>query len=122
MVTNSAKVAAAKEWQHPHCTQEVKSFLGFVGYYPRFCWSFATVARPLNVRKLCFTGLRKRRVPSRNGSSADKGPVLTYPKPSISWTPGVVLSQVVEGEERVVTYYSKIFNPPQRSYCMVWYW
>ena len=38
-----------KDWKTPQCTQEVKSFLGFVGYYRRFCPDFATNARPLNV-------------------------------------------------------------------------
>ena len=31
---------------------------------------------------------------------------------------GAVLSQIVEGEERVVAYYSKTFSPPQRNYCV----
>ena len=49
VATNPGKVEAEKEWQFSCCTQEVKSFLGFVGYYWRFCPNCATVVRPLNV-------------------------------------------------------------------------
>ena len=31
---------------------------------------------------------------------------------------GGVLSQMVEGEECVVAYYSKTFSPPQQNYCV----
>ena len=49
VATNPAMVKAVKEWQFLCCTQDVKSFLGFVGYYWRFCLDFATIARPLDV-------------------------------------------------------------------------
>ena len=49
IATDPAKISAAKDWKTPRCTQEVKSFLGFVGYYRRFCPDFAMIARPLNV-------------------------------------------------------------------------
>ena len=56
-----------------------------------------------------------------------EAPVLTYP--DLSWqyilntdasneAAGVVLSQMVEGEECVVAYYNKTFSPPQRNYCV----
>ena len=44
-----AKISAVKEGKTPKCTQEVKLFLGFVGYYRRFCPDFSTIARPLNI-------------------------------------------------------------------------
>ena len=49
VATDPAKIKAVQSWKPPRCTQEVKSFLGFVGYYRRFCLDFATIARPLNV-------------------------------------------------------------------------
>ena len=49
IATDPAKISAVKDWKTPQCTQEVKSFLGFVGHYRRFCPDFATIARPLNV-------------------------------------------------------------------------
>ena len=49
VATDPAKIAAVQDWKTPRCTQEVKSFLGFVGYYRWFCPDFATIARPLNV-------------------------------------------------------------------------
>ena len=53
--------------------------------------------------------------------------MLTYPDPSRKYildtdasneAAGAVLSQMVDGEERVVAYYSKTFSPPQRNYCV----
>ena len=54
-------------------------------------------------------------------------PMLTYPDFLLQYmldivasniAVGVVLSQMVEGEVRVVVYYSKMFSPPQQNYCM----
>ena len=56
-----------------------------------------------------------------------EAPVLTYSDPSRQYildtdasneAAGAVLSQMVEGEECVVAYYSKTFSPPQRNYCV----
>ena len=56
-----------------------------------------------------------------------EAPVLTYPDPSRQYildtdasneAAGAVLSQMVEGVECVVAYYSKTFSPPQRNYCV----
>ena len=56
-----------------------------------------------------------------------EAPVVTYPDPSRQYimdtdasneAAGAVLSQMVEGEECVVAYYSKTFSPPQRNYCV----
>ena len=64
-----AKVAAVKEWQSPSCTQKVKSFLSFGGYYQSFCWIFVTVARLPNVLSSTETKFHwgaKERAPSSN--------------------------------------------------------
>ena len=36
-----AKISVVKNWKTPQCTKKVKSFLGFVGYYRKFCPDFA---------------------------------------------------------------------------------
>ena len=52
--------------------------------------------------------------------------MLIYPDPSLQYilntdasneVAGAVLSQMVEGEKRVVAYYSKTFSPSQPNYC-----
>ena len=46
--TDPEKVKAVVEWKTPKFTPEVRSFVGFVGYYRRFCPDYATVAKPMN--------------------------------------------------------------------------
>ena len=54
-------------------------------------------------------------------------PVLGYPDPNLQYIldtdasavgVGAVLSQVQDGEERVIAYYSKTLAPPERNYCV----
>ena len=131
IATDPAKISSVKNWKTPRCTQEVKSFLGFVGYYRRFCPDFVTIARLLNI-------LRSKETKFQWGAPEEaafqwlktlliEAPVLTYPDPSRQYildtdasnkTAGAVLSQIVKGEECVVAYYSKTFSLPQRNYCV----
>jgi len=41
------KVAGVREWPTPENKTDVQAFLGFVNFYRRFIWDFATKARPL---------------------------------------------------------------------------
>ena len=42
------KVSAIKDWPIPTTVKEVKSFLGFSGFYRRFIPDYASIAKPLN--------------------------------------------------------------------------
>ena len=109
----------------------MQAFLGTVGYYRQYIQDFATIAKPLTV----LTG---REFPwkwdDETQQSFDnlrqilcQAPVLGYPEPKLQYIldtdasdvgVGGVLSQVQNGKERVIAYYSKTLGPPERNYCV----
>ena len=118
--TDQEKVTAVREWPTPTTATQVRAFLGLCSYYRRFVRGFADVAKPLY--KLTEKG--SQFAWSDECESAFKllkakltsAPVLAYPTsedPFILDTNasnqgiGAVLSQVHEGQEQVVAYYSR---------------
>ena len=92
---------------------------------------FASVAAPLHrltKKGTCFEwdGACQAAFDSLKEALA-KAPVLPYPDPKLPYLldtdasaegVGAVLSQVKEGHERVVAYYSAKFSKPERNYCV----
>lgn len=129
--TDPQKVAAVADWPRPTNVAEVRSYLGLCTYYRRFVQDFATIAAPLHrlTRKgvpfewdeacqAAFDGLKRALV---------EAPVLPYPNPKLPYLLdtdasaegiGAVLSQVKDGREHVVAYYSAKFSRPERNYCV----
>ena len=129
--TDPDKVSAVAEWPVPKCLTELQAFLGTVGYYRQYIEGFANLAKPLTrltgkdnpwcwdeATQAAFEQLKEKLV---------QAPILQYPdcsKPYILDTDaslegyGAVLSQEVDGQEKVVAYYSKTFTPPERNYCV----
>ena len=127
-----------KKWEIPQTRNEVRSFLGKIGYYRRFIKNFAGLARPLTDR------LKKDGTHDREEFQIDKdfetafgnlkkellrAPILAYPQfksehPFIldtDWSYdnsaiGAVLSQVQDGKERVIAYGGKKLAQCQRNY------
>ena len=110
--TDPAKVVAVKNWPGPGCVKEVRSFLGFCSYYRKFIKDFATIAKPLvkltekNV-KFCWTDECKGSFNRLKGVMTE-APVLAYPD----------MSQVYDGNERVIGYFSKLLSKTERRYCV----
>src|SRR6188768_3179422 len=131
ITTDPAKIEAVSTWPTPKNVTEVRSFVGLASYYRRFVKDFAAVAAPLhaltgkNVRfhwtpecQVAFDELKQRLVTS---------PVLPMPKDEGEYrldtdasneAIGAVLSQVQDGEERIIAYASRTLSGPEKNYCV----
>ena len=133
--TDPDKVKAVTEWPQPTTVTEVRSFLGFVGYYRRFIPNFSKVAKPINLllQNLEGTSSQKFRVHWRPEQEAfeilqrlcTESPILAYADfkaPFILHADasgcglGAVLYQVQEGKQRVIAYASHSLTGSERNY------
>lgn len=129
--TDVEKVEAVRKWPEPVNKTQVRSFIGLCSYYRKFIANFAEIARPLhrlteasvafkwtNECQVAFDALKAK---------LTSAPILTHPdfsKPFILDTDasqnaiGAALSQIQNGQERVVAYASKVFSKTERRYCV----
>ena len=133
------KVQAEQDWPIPETIHDVKSFLGFVGYYRKFIQGFSSIAKPLYSLYEGFENTKQanRRQTIKRGSeqqeafdtlerSCVSAPILGYPiigKPFILHTDaslnglGAVLYQKYqEGKIRVIAYASRSLSKSERNY------
>ena len=117
------KVSAVRDWpQHENVT-DVRSFLGTANYYSRFCKDFATIATPLHrltdKRVRFIWQAEHQRAFDTIKEMLCTAPMLTYPVPDASFILdtdasltgiGAVLSQVINGQEKVLGYASKALS------------
>ena len=131
VATDPEKIDAVARWPVPTGLKELQAFLGTVGYYRQYIEAFATVAKPLT--KLTGTGEAwmwtedQQRAFEMLKQCLVTAPVLGYPDPGLPYVldtdaskdgVGAVLSQIQEGKERVIGYYSKTLSPPEKNYCV----
>ena len=129
--TDPAKVLAVKNWSRPGCVKEVRSFLGFCSYYWKFIKDNATIAKPLV--KLTEKNMKFGWTDKCEGSFnrlkgvMTEAPVLAYPNMTKKFVldtdasgvgVGAVLSQMYNGKERVIGYFSKLLSKTERRYCV----
>lgn len=81
--TDPVKISAIKTWPIPTNMEELKSFLGFAGYYRKFVADYAKLVRPLNDLLAQYLRNDERTKPLWRWSSP---PVLAYPDFSKSFT------------------------------------
>ena len=132
-------------WPEPTNVSELRTYLGFAGYYRRFIKNFSTIARPLNdllAGKVCTTKRKGKHTVPPNTSSwiwgesqrnafnklkvcFTKPPILAYPdftKEFVVHTDacsdglGSVLYQNIDGKDRVICYASRGLNKAERNY------
>lgn len=125
------KVKAVQTWPTPNTTKEARGFLGLCSYYRRFIPAFADIARPLRQ----YSEQRKEFIWTAAAEQAfqqlkrvlTQAPILGYPLPdgyflldtdASNVGIGAVLSQLQDGQERVVAYYSRALTRPEQQYCV----
>ena len=138
IATNPKKVEAVTKWPTPKTVYDVRSFLGFVGYYKRFIKDFSKIAKPI---REVITGLKNQSKRTAKKTfiewteAADSAfihlkklctstPILAYPDyqlPFVLHTDsseglGAVLYQRQEGKFRVIAYASTSVSKSESHY------
>jgi len=131
ITTDPEKITAVKEWPTPHTKKQLRSFLGFTSYYRKFIKGFSSLAKPLyalteNKNKFIWKDECEKAF-EKLKDVLSSSPILSFPKEEGEFILdtdascigiGAVLSQKQEGKERVIAYYSRILNKPERNYCV----
>ena len=129
--TDPAKVEEVTQWPQPQNKKEVRSFLGLCSYYRRFVPAFADLARPLHElteersafswSPACEQAFNDLKI------KLTSAPILALPNSEETFIldtdasdmgVGAVLSQVTDGNERVVAYYSQALSKAEKNYCV----
>lgn len=125
------KTAAVERWPTPTTVKQVRQFVGLIGYYRKTIPEFAKLAKPLHTltekgRRFqwteecdaAFTALKRALVTS---------PVLALPNDvdmyvldvdACDVSIGGVLSQMQQGEEKVIAYASRLLSGSEKNYCV----
>uniref|UniRef100_A0A1A8L5P6 Gypsy retrotransposon integrase-like protein 1 n=1 Tax=Nothobranchius pienaari TaxID=704102 RepID=A0A1A8L5P6_9TELE len=134
VATDPAKTAAVEDWPIPQTVKQVKSFLGFAGYYRRFIPAFSKLTAPLYALthgtshdkrpnpviwspecQCAFDKVKEALVQAPVLAYADfTQPFRLYTDASFSGL-GAVLAQVQGGKERVIAYASRSLHPAERN-------
>ena len=132
--TDPDKIASVQDWPTPTSVKEVRSFVGFAGFYQRFVKNFSKIARPLHS---LFKVPPGRKMPKFEWSDSQQEafsqlkellsstPVLAFAdftKPFIVHTDasgdglGAILYQEQEGQERPISFASRSLSPSEKKY------
>ena len=137
--TNPKKIEAVTKWPTPKTVYDVRSFLGFVGYYRRFIKNFSKITKPI---REVITGLenqskraaKKTYIEWTDLSNAAfdnlktmcvSTPILAYPDYQLPFTLhtdsstdglGAVLYQKQDGKQRVIAYASRSVSKAESNY------
>ena len=134
------KLRAVNDYTQPQSVQQLRQFLGLANYYRKFIQGYAQLAEPLHklTRKLSqfFWTVECQEAFNNLKTALTSAPILSYPHfqsnlcsniitstfsatiytDASNWAVGAVLSQEVDGKERVVAYYSRQLSKAERNY------
>ena len=131
IATSGSKTKAIDEWPVQSNASEVRSFLGLCSYYRKFVSGFAEIASRLHALttkgrdfkwteecQLSFDALRRVLVTSPILHSPDFSKSFILDTDASDKSIGAVLSQNIDGKERVCAYASRTLSKSERKYCV----
>ena len=139
IATDPSKVEVVKNWPILETVSDVRSFLGFVGYYRRFIKGFSKIAKPLYdltkglesqskktaKRTKVKWGEREEEAFNQLKEACTSAPILAYPNYSLPFILhtdsstdglGAVLYQKQENGTRVIAYASRALSASEANY------
>jgi len=128
---NPDNLMKVKLWSSPKTVTQIKQFLGLASYYRRFIQNFSDIASPM-------IQLTKKGEDFVWSDKCEKSfqklkellltaPIVAYPNDEDEYILdtdasdiqiGAVLSQVQNGQEKVIAYGSRTLNKAERNYCV----
>ena len=137
--TNPKKIEAVTKWPTPKTVYDVRSFIGFVGYYRRFIKNFSKITKPIREVITCLENQSKRAAKKTYIEWTDiadaafenlkklcvSTPILAYPDYQLPFTLhtdsstdglGAVLYQKQDGKQRVIAYASRSVSKAESNY------
>ena len=133
ITTDPKKVEAVKNWEIPRRVKDVRAFLGLTGYYRRFIKDYGQIAKPLHEltekdQPFLWTDTTHQAFETLKQKLLE-APILGYPSQDIedmfildtdasNCHVGGVLSQMQNGQEKVISYGSKVLSKSERNYCV----
>ncbi|KAG5896017.1 hypothetical protein JTB14_007582 [Gonioctena quinquepunctata] len=131
VAVDDQKIKAVKDWPIPKTFTNFEVSLVCAHTIADMCWGSQTSAKPLTRltegqtkfqwSEECQDSFRKLK------GALINAPVLSYPLPNGKFILdtdasnvglGAVLSQIQEGQEKVIGYFSKTLSKPERNYCV----
>lgn len=130
--TDPEKISKVRDWPLPKTEDQLVSFLGLCGYYRKFIENYAQLAAPLE--KLCRKKSKLDIAWNTEGKESfeffkqalTSAPILVFPTHHDPYVldcdashdcVGAVLSQIQNGEEKVIAYSSNKLSKTERQYC-----
>lgn len=133
VAVDPSKVEAVTSYPQPTDVKELRGFLGLANYYRRFVQGFASIAKPLyqltskNAKGFDWTPQCQQAFDQLKQLLVSP-PILAYPRFEIPFVVhtdasdhaiGGVLSQIQDGKERVIAYFSRQLGKAQRNYSTI---
>ena len=128
--TSPDKIEAVKNWPTPRTAKEAKSFISLASYYRSYVHQFATIAKPIHQfaekdrdfdwNEECEVAFQAIK------NTLCSAPILAFRTETDPFVidcdasnvgQGAVLSQIQNGEEKVICYFSRCFSRAERNYC-----
>ena len=136
------KIIKVREWPRPTKSEDVRRFLGFVGYYRKFIKDFSKIARPLtdlipSTTRSKTTSKKTTKIPTWTWGLAQEEafqtlktclsspPILAYPDFSLPFEVhtdassvglGAVLYQTKDSKQHVIAYASRGLSKSEKNY------